>query len=103
MLEAILYNPDLWKYASIPFVAGFVGWGTNWAAIQLTFLPLEFVGRKPYLGWQGIIPSKAGRMAGIFVDSTMIKLGTLPELFEQMEPAKIAAQIITRLPLSPLK
>lgn len=93
MLDAILHYPDLWKYASIPFVAGFVGWGTNWAAIQLTFLPLEFIGRKPYLGWQGIIPSKAGRMAGIFVDSTMIKLGTLPELFEQMEPARIAAQI----------
>ncbi len=93
LLEAILRHPDLWKYVSIPFVAGVVGWGTNWAAIQLTFLPLEFIGRKPYLGWQGIIPSKAARMAGIFVDSTMVKLGTLPELFEQMEPAKIAAQI----------
>ncbi|MCP3962858.1 MAG: hypothetical protein GY719_33890 [bacterium] len=101
-METIFHHPDLWKYVSIPFVAGFVGWGTNWAAIQLTFLPIEFVGRKPYLGWQGIIPSKAERMAGIFVDSTMVKLGTLPELFEQMEPAKIAAQIekiiIPRLP-----
>ena len=93
MLESILYHPDFWKYLSIPFVAGIVGWGTNWAAIQLTFHPLEFIGRKPYLGWQGIIPSKAERMAGIFVDSTMVRLGTLPELFEQMEPAKIAAQI----------
>ncbi len=93
MLESILQHPDFWKYLSIPFVAGVVGWGTNWAAIKLTFHPLEFVGRKPYLGWQGIIPSKAERMAGIFVDSTMVRLGTLPELFEQMEPAKIAAQI----------
>ena len=93
LLETLLDHPDFWKYVSIPFVAGFVGWSTNWAAIKLTFLPLEFVGRKPYLGWQGIIPSKAARMAEIFVDSTMIKLGTLPELFEQMEPAKIAAQI----------
>ncbi len=93
MIDTILHHPDLWKYVSIPFVAGIVGWGTNWAAIKLTFLPLEFIGRKPYLGWQGIIPSKAARMAGIFVDSTMTKLGTLPELFEQMEPAKIAAQI----------
>lgn len=93
MLESIFQHPDLWKYFSIPFVAGVVGWGTNWAAIKLTFHPLEFIGRKPYLGWQGIIPSKAARMAGIFVDSTMVRLGTLPELFEQMEPAKIAAQI----------
>ena len=93
MLETLLDHRDFWKYASIPLVAGLVGWSTNWVAIKLTFLPLEFIGRKPYLGWQGIIPSKAARMAGIFVDSTMSKLGTLPELFEQMEPAKIAAQI----------
>ena len=92
MLESITQHPDFWKLLSIPFVAGIVGWATNWAAIQLTFHPLELIG-KPWLGWQGIIPSKAARMAGIFVDSTMIRLGTLPELFEQMEPAKIAAQI----------
>ncbi len=93
MLEAVLQHPDFWKYVSIPFVAGIVGWGTNWAAIRLTFWPLEFRGIRPVFGWQGIIPSKAKRMAGIFVDSTMDRLGTLPELFEQMEPAKIAAQI----------
>lgn len=89
-----LGNVEFWKHASIPVVAGLVGWGTNWAAIELTFKPLRFVGIRPFLGWQGIIPSKAGRMASIFVDSTMIKLGTLPELFEQMEPDVIAAQIV---------
>ena len=93
-LFAFLYDPEFWKHVSIPFVAGIVGWGTNWAAIQLTFYPVEFVGRRPFLGWQGIIPSKAEKMAGIFVDSTMIRLGTLPELFQQMEPKKIADQII---------
>ncbi|MEM1207197.1 MAG: hypothetical protein AAGN66_28440 [Acidobacteriota bacterium] len=87
-------DPGFWKYASIPVVAGLVGWSTNWAAIELTFKPLEFVGIRPFLGWQGIIPSKAGRMAAIFVDSTMIKLGTLPELFREMEPDKIAEQIV---------
>jgi len=86
-------DPEFWKYVSIPFVAGVVGWITNWAAIQLTFYPVEFVGRRPYLGWQGIIPSKAEKMAATFVDSTMIRLGTLPELFHEMEPDKIAEQI----------
>ena len=90
----IFEHPDFWKYASIPVVAGVVGWGTNWAAIELTFKPVEFKGIRPFLGWQGIIPSKAGRMAGIFVDSTMSKLGTLPELFQEMEPDKIADQIV---------
>ena len=62
----LLRNLDFWKHVSIPFVAGIVGWATNWVAIKLTFLPLEFKGLRPFLGWQGIIPSKAGKMAGIF-------------------------------------
>lgn len=94
LLPPFVTDPELWKYASIPVIAGLVGWATNWAAIELTFKPLRFIGIPPYLGWQGIIPAKAGRMAAIFVDSTMIKLGTLPELFEQMEPEKIADQIV---------
>lgn len=93
-LWPFLGDLEFWKYVSIPFVAGLVGWGTNWAAIELTFKPLRFVGIRPFLGWQGIIPSKAGRMAAIFVDSTMIKLGTLPELFQQMEPEKIGDQVV---------
>jgi uncharacterized membrane protein YheB (UPF0754 family) len=93
VLEQTIYNPEFWKYLSIPFVAGVIGWVTNWVAIKLTFKPLEFVGLRPYLGWQGIIPSKAGKMATIFVDKTMFRLGTLEELFLSMEPEKIADHI----------
>lgn len=70
-----------------------VGWGTNWVAIRLTFWPLRFVGLPPYLGWQGIIPSKARKMAATFVDSTMHRLGTFHELFQTMEPAVISTHI----------
>ncbi len=93
----LLLHLDFFKYASIPLVAGVVGWSTNWVAIQLTFLPLRFVGWPPWLGWQGIIPAKAGKMAAIFVDTTMVRLGTLPELFQRMEPDKIARQIVTSI------
>jgi len=93
LLGRILGNPEFWKHASIPFVAALIGWITNWIAIKMTFKPLEFVGVRPFLGWQGIIPSKAGKMAAIFVDRTMSKLGTLKELFQSMEPDKIAAHI----------
>lgn len=89
-----LRNVEFWKYVSIPFVAAFVGWITNWIAIKMTFLPLEFVGIRPFLGWQGIIPSKAVKMAGIFVDQTMYKLGKLSEVFEQMDPDLIAQHVI---------
>lgn len=96
MLETarqVLTNLEFWKYVSIPFVAAVVGWATNWVAIQLTFYPLEFVGKKPWLGWQGIIPSKAEKMAAIFAESTMFELGTLPELFDQMEPDRVAHHV----------
>lgn len=96
MLESILRDPELWKYASIPFVAAFVGWSTNWVAIKLTFKPLEFVGIRPYLGWQGIIPSKAGKMAEIFVDKTMFRLGRLKEVFEYMDP-ELMAEHVTKM------
>jgi uncharacterized membrane protein YheB (UPF0754 family) len=92
-MPAWLSDPDFWKSLSIPFVAAVVGWATNWVAVKMTFLPLEPVGRPPFLGWQGIIPSKAATMAATFVDSTMYRLGTLAELFEQMDPERIAEHV----------
>lgn len=74
-------------------MAAVVGWATNWVAIKLTFLPLEFRGVKPYLGWQGIIPSKSGKMAAIFAESTMFRLGTLGEIFGHLDPEKMADHI----------
>lgn len=91
---AIWNRPDFWSFIAIPFVAAAVGWFTNWIALEMTFWPLEFIGyKKLRLGWQGIIPGKAEKMAGIVVDNTMSKLASLSELFQQMEPEKIAAHI----------
>ena len=93
MLESLLAYPDFWKYVSIPFIAGAVGWTTNWMAVQMTFYPLEFLGIRPFFGWQGIIPSKVEKMAGIVVDKALSKLGSLDEFFREMEPEKIAAHL----------
>lgn len=91
---SIVHRPDFWSFCAIPFVAAFVGWFTNWIAIKMTFWPLEFIGYKRlYLGWQGIIPAKAEKMAGITVDNTLAKLASLSEVFEQMEPDRIAEHI----------
>jgi hypothetical protein len=38
------------RYASIPVIAGLIGYGTNWLAVKMTFAPLEFLGIPPYLG-----------------------------------------------------
>jgi uncharacterized membrane protein YheB (UPF0754 family) len=93
LLVETLRDPDFWKHASIPFVAAVIGWITNWVAIQMTFRPLEFRGLRPFLGWQGIIPSKAVKMAEIFVDRTMFRLGTLREVFDALDPEEIAGHV----------
>jgi len=93
----LVRRPDFWKYVSIPFVAAVVGWATNWVAVKLTFLPVEFVGLRPFLGWQGIIPSKAEKMATTFVDTTMSRLGTLRDVFDGMDPRKIGDHVVRYL------
>ncbi len=54
---------------SIPVVAALIGYVTKLVAIRMMFQPLEFVGIRPYLGWQGIVPRRAARMASIAVDT----------------------------------
>ena len=93
MLDSLFSHPDFWKYFSLPFIAGAVGWATNWMGVQMTFYPLEFIGIRPFFGWQGIIPSKVEKMAAIVVDKTLQKLGSLDEFFREMEPEKIAAHL----------
>lgn len=56
-------------YASMPFVAAAIGFVTKIIAIHMMFEPIEFVGKKPWFGWQGIVPRNAARMAGIAVDT----------------------------------
>lgn len=57
-------------YFSMPLVAAFVGWSTKIVAMEMIYRPLEFKGIGP-IGWQGIIPRRAGK-----VGSTTIELLT---------------------------
>ena len=86
-------RPEFWVFVAMPFIAGTIGWITNWLAVQMTFYPVEFIGIRQFLGWQGIIPSKVEKMASIVVDKTLQKLGSLDEFFREMEPEKIASHI----------
>ena len=94
MMTELLHTPLFWQYFSIPVVAALIGWITNWLAIKMTFYPLEFMGIRPIWGWQGIIPSKARKMAAKSVDATISKIGTVQEIFEQIDPNVLGAYII---------
>lgn len=93
-----MLEEELWRYLSIPVIAGVIGYGTNWVAVRMTFQPLDFVGlHDPWLGWQGIIPRKARRMAAISVDSSLGKLATIEEIFRQFDPGRLAEHLVRTL------
>lgn len=84
---------EIIKFASIPVISAIIGWGTNVLALKMTFFPLEFIGIKPFLGWQGIIPSKAEKMSKLSVDLWTSRLVDVKELFAQIDPAQVAEEM----------
>src|SRR5690554_6353414 len=90
----LLTNPEFWHYLSIPVIAALIGWSTNWLAIKMTFYRQEFIGKPPLLGWLGIIPSNARKMAAMSVDATISKLGSRQVILVHIDPKVLAAHII---------
>lgn len=95
-------NYEVWEYVLIPFIAGLVGYGTNVLALQMTFLPIEFFGiplfrikNEPWgiIGWQGIIPTKAEKMAGITFDLMTTRLFDIREIFARLDAARFSHEM----------
>ena len=81
-------------YLSMPFVAAAIGFVTKILAIRMMFQPIEFVGLKaPWLGWQGIVPRKAAVMASIACDTMTTKLIKPEDIFDRLDPVRIAQEI----------
>ena len=74
---------------TIPISSALVGWGTNVLALKMTFHPLEFVGIRPFFGWQGIIPAKAVSMANRTVDLMTQRLVEVQEVIERLDPEEV--------------
>ena len=79
-------------FVTIPIVTAFVGWITNVLAIKMTFYPIEYFGLRPF-GWQGIIPSKAKKMAETAVDLWTSKLLDLEIEFGKIRPDRVAEEM----------
>lgn len=80
-------------YAAIPFIAALIGYATKRVAIEMMFRPLEFVGVKPFLGWQGVVPKHGGRMAAVATDLLTSNLIDLKEIFSRIDPDRITREI----------
>lgn len=82
-MELLARIQDNWIVLLIPLISALVGWFTNVVAIKMMFHPVEFVGIPPYLGWQGVIPANALRLAKVSNALITGKLLSLRQLFEQ--------------------
>jgi uncharacterized membrane protein YheB (UPF0754 family) len=87
------FQANMWLYLSMPITSGIVGYVTNVIAIRMMFHPLEFVGIPPFLGWQGIVPKKAGKMATISCNTLVPHLVTEEEIFARLDPARVTEEI----------
>lgn len=106
------------RLITIPFFTGAIGWLINWTGLIMLFNPVRFYGvgvpglrevatllprklqeipgwMEGAVGWQGIVPARAGKMGSISVDKAIAKLGTPREFFEQLEPDKMAEHIVS--------
>lgn len=77
-------------------MAAVVGWFTNWLAIQMSFYPVQFLG-VGLIGWQGVIPRKAEKMAHICIDRTLQQFGDLNAVYQKLEPQQIIEQVLSQV------
>jgi uncharacterized membrane protein YheB (UPF0754 family) len=64
----------------IPFIAGFIGWFTNWLAVKAMLHPVEPWGRPPF-GWQGVVPANAEDLCKNFSQLIHEKLLDIEQIF----------------------
>lgn len=95
MIEEILRDFAVnWPvYASMPLVAALIGYGTKIVAIRMMFQPLEFRGIRPFLGWQGIVPRRAARMAAIACDTMTDRLISAGEVVRRLDAERVVKEI----------
>jgi uncharacterized membrane protein YheB (UPF0754 family) len=100
MHEIVLDLQANWLlYASMPFVAAGIGFVTKIVAIRMMFQPIEFIGLQTKVlgfrifGWQGIVPRKAAVMASIACDTMTNKLIKPRDVFDRLDPERIAQEI----------
>lgn len=83
-----------WRaYLGMPLIAGFVGYVTKLLALEMMFRPLEFVGIRPWLGWQGVIPRKAVKMAATAAGLLLGRIIKVDELMNRLDPQRMVREV----------
>lgn len=71
-------------YASMPLVAAFIGYVTKLLALGMLYRPLEFRGIG-VVGWQGLVPRRAGKVAATTIELLTENLLAPEELLDRID------------------
>jgi uncharacterized membrane protein YheB (UPF0754 family) len=85
-------------YVSMPLVAAFVGWSTKIVALEMLYRPVEFKGIGP-IGWQGIVPRRAGKVGSKTIELLTANLLNPEELLDRIDAGEAVEAL--RGPLLP--
>src|ERR1700758_406227 len=75
-------------YLSMPLVAAFVGRSTKIVALEMLYRPIEFKGIGP-IGWQGIVPRRAGKVGAKNIELLTENLLKPEELLDRVDVADV--------------
>lgn len=78
------FGANWFIYLSMPFVAAFVGWSTKIVALEMLYRPLAFKGIGP-IGWQGIVPRRAGKVGSKTIELLTANLLKPEELLAKVD------------------
>lgn len=92
IIQEILAHPNGLYYLLVPVFSGLIGLATNFIGIQMMFKPTEFIGLKPVMGWQGIIPARAKKFAALQMDQVE-KIIDVQEVLEKIDIDGVNKQI----------
>lgn len=79
-------------YLSMPLVAALIGYVTKLVVLEMLYRPLEFKGVGP-IGWQGIVPRRAGRVAAVTIDLLTEQVLRPEEMLESVDARKAIAEV----------
>lgn len=103
---------------TVPLFTGVIGYLTNWSGVVMMFDTVEFHGFRvpglrslfPYLprrvqvlpifkdgarlGWQGMVPSRAEKLASVAIDRSLSKIGGMSDFYRELEPDTIVEQLV---------
>lgn len=79
-------------YLSMPLIAAFVGYTTKLVALQMLYRPIEFVGIGP-IGWQGVVPRRAGKTAALTIQMLTDKLLRPEEILDRIDAKQAVEEL----------